>query len=90
MYLIFFVSYQLDKPSIEDRSLFFDGLIEAALSVLLEAMTKKFKELKSLPELPKVPKVSSGPKVSELKVKVEAEQHSIRRLRMCLRDVCNR
>ncbi|KAB2092267.1 hypothetical protein ES319_A02G017900v1 [Gossypium barbadense] len=82
--------YQLDKPSIEDRSLFFDGLIEAALSVLLEAMTKKSKELKSLPELPKVPKVASGPKVSELKAKVEAEHHAIRRLRMCLRDVCNR
>ncbi|MBA0764609.1 hypothetical protein Gotri_013940, partial [Gossypium trilobum] len=82
--------YQLDKPSIEDRSLFFDGLIEAALSVLLEAMTKKSKEPKSLPELPKVPKVASGPKVSELKAKVEAEQHAIRRLRMCLRDVCNR
>ncbi|XP_017633414.1 ATPase family AAA domain-containing protein At1g05910-like isoform X2 [Gossypium arboreum] len=82
--------YQLDKPSIEDRSLFFDGLIEAALSVLLEAMTKKSKEPKSLPELPKVPKVASGPKVSELKAKVEAEHHAIRRLRMCLRDVCNR
>ncbi|PPS04100.1 hypothetical protein GOBAR_AA16548 [Gossypium barbadense] len=61
-----------------------------ALSVLLEAMTKKSKEPKSLPELPKVPKVASGPKVSELKAKVEAEHHAIRRLRMCLRDVCNR
>ena len=90
MYLIFIVSYQVDKPSTEDRSLFFDRLIEAALSVLLEAVTKKSQESVSLPELPKVPKVASGPKVSELKAKVEAEQHALRRLRMCLRDVCNR
>ncbi|KAE8702970.1 ATPase family AAA domain-containing protein [Hibiscus syriacus] len=82
--------YHLDKPSTEDRSLFFDRLIEAALSVLLEAMAKKSQESKSLPELPKASKVESGPKVSELRAKVEAEQHAIRRLRMCLRDVCNR
>ncbi|KAK6279372.1 hypothetical protein POUND7_019639 [Theobroma cacao] len=82
--------YQVDKSSTEDRSLFFDRLIEAALSVLLEAVTKKSRESESLPELPKVPKVASGPKVSELKAKVEAEQHALRRLRMCLRDVCNR
>ncbi|KAG4149218.1 hypothetical protein ERO13_D05G327400v2 [Gossypium hirsutum] len=82
--------YQVDKPSTEDRSLFFDHLIEAAMSVLLEFVTKRPKESASLPELPKVPKVASGPKVSELKAKVEAEQHALRRLRMCLRDVCNR
>ncbi|XVF29263.1 hypothetical protein REPUB_Repub15cG0106000 [Reevesia pubescens] len=82
--------YEVDKPSTEDRSLFFARLIEAALSVLLEAVTQKSQESVSLPELPKVPKVASGPKVSELKAKVEAEQHALRRLRMCLRDVCNR
>ena len=70
--------------------LFFDQLIEAALSVLLEGMTKKSQEFSSAPELPKAPKVVSGPKISELKAKVEAEQHALRRLRMCLRDVCNR
>lgn len=80
----------MDKPSTEDRSLFFGHLIEAALSVLLEFVTKRPKESVSLPELPKLPKVASGPKVSELKAKVEAEQHALRRLRMCLRDVCNR
>ncbi|GMJ04772.1 Bromodomain and ATPase domain-containing protein 1 [Hibiscus trionum] len=82
--------YQVDKPSTEDRTLFFDRLIEAAMSVLLEAVAKKPQESSSLPELPKVPKVATGPKVSELKAKVEAEQHALRRLRMCLRDVCNR
>ena len=73
----------------EDRTLFFDHLIQAALSVLLEGMTKKSLE-SSVPELPKAPKVVSGPKISELKAKVEAEQHALRRLRMCLRDICNR
>ncbi|KAL4278959.1 hypothetical protein GQ457_03G025540 [Hibiscus cannabinus] len=82
--------YQVDKLSTEDRTLFFDRLVEAAMSVLLEAVTKKPQEPVSLPELPKVPKVATGPKVSELKAKVEAEQHALRRLRMCLRDVCNR
>ncbi|KAJ0093084.1 hypothetical protein Patl1_26342 [Pistacia atlantica] len=70
--------YQVEKPSTEDRSLFFDHLIEAALSVLLEGKTKKPRESVSPPELPKVPKVESGPKASELKAKVEAEQHALR------------
>ncbi|KAK9932413.1 hypothetical protein M0R45_019652 [Rubus argutus] len=82
--------YQVGTPSTEDRSLFFDCLIKAALSVLLEGTTKRTQESGSVPELPKAPKVESGPKVSELKAKVEAEQHALRRLRMCLRDVCNR
>lgn len=85
-----FISYQVGTPSTEDRSLFFDCLIEASLSVLLEGTTKRSQESGSVPELPKAPKVESGPKVSELKAKVEAEQHALRRLRMCLRDVCNR
>lgn len=83
-------SYQVEKPTTEDRSLFFGHLIGTALSVLLEAKTKKPRNSVLPPELPKVPKVESGPKASELKAKVEAEQHALRRLRMCLRDVCNR
>lgn len=79
----------MDKPSTEDRSLFFDRLIEAALSVLLEGMTKESQGSVSITELPKAPKVASGPKASEVKAKVEAEQHALRRMRMCLRDVCN-
>lgn len=90
--IIFFlgVRYQVSEPSAEDRSLFFDRLIEAALSVLSEGTAKKLPKSASLTELPKAPKVASGPKISELKAKVEAEQHALRRLRMCLRDVCNR
>lgn len=80
----------MDKPSAEDRSMFFGRLIEAALSVQSEGMKEKSQKLLSLPELPKAPKVATGPKASELKARAEAEQHALRRLRMCLRDVCNR
>ena len=90
LFFFFGVSYQVSEPSAEDRSLFFDRLIEAALSVLSEGTAKKSPKSASLTELPKAPKVASGPKVSELKARVEAEQHALRRLRMCLRDVCNR
>ncbi|KAJ1433730.1 P-loop containing nucleoside triphosphate hydrolase [Sesbania bispinosa] len=82
--------YEVNMPSTKDRTLFFDRLIEAALSVLLEGMSRKSQDTGCLSELPKAPKLASGPKVSELKAKVEAEQHALRRLRMCLRDVCNR
>lgn len=81
----------MGKPSTQDRSLFFDHLVEAAFSVVTsDSMTSEAHEEVLLPELPKAPKVATGPKASELKAKVEAEQHALRRLRMCLRDVCNR
>ncbi|KAF9679148.1 hypothetical protein SADUNF_Sadunf07G0109800 [Salix dunnii] len=82
--------YQVGKPSTGDRSSFFDCLIEAALSIVLEDVAKKSQGLAPLPELPKAQKVASGPKASELKAKIEAEQHALRRMRMCLRDICNR
>ncbi|KAL6970768.1 hypothetical protein U1Q18_030456 [Sarracenia purpurea var. burkii] len=82
--------YQLDKPSAEDRSMFFDRLIEVSLSIQSEEKRKKSEKPVSHPELPKAPKVDAGPKASELKAKAEAEQHALRRLRMCLRDICNR
>lgn len=83
--------YEVGKPSTQDRSLFFDHLVEAAFSVVTsDSMTSEAHEEVLLPELPKAPKVATGPKASELKAKVEAEQHALRRLRMCLRDVCNR
>ncbi|GAU43911.1 hypothetical protein TSUD_88840 [Trifolium subterraneum] len=82
--------YQVNMPSIEDRTSFFDRLIEAAMSILLERISRKSQDTGRLSELPRAPKLASGPKASELKAKVEAEQHALRRLRMCLRDVCNR
>ncbi|PSS35865.1 ATPase family AAA domain-containing protein [Actinidia chinensis var. chinensis] len=82
--------YQVDKPSTEDRSMFFDCLIDVSLSIQSEEIRKKSEKLVSHSELPKAPKVDMGPKASELKAKAEAEQHALRRLRMCLRDICNR
>ncbi|CAL9098357.1 unnamed protein product [Musa textilis] len=82
--------YQVDKPTADDRSQFLGKLVEAVLSMQVDKSTNKLKEMTSLPELPKAPKEVSGPKASELKAKAEAEQHALRRLRMCLRDVCNR
>jgi hypothetical protein len=72
------------KPSTENRSLFFDRLIEAALSVVVEDVTKKSQGSAPFLELHKAQKVASGPKASELKAKIEAEQHALRRMRMCL------
>jgi len=80
----------VDKPTPDDRFKFVDQLVEADFSFQLEEPASRSKETRSLPELPKVPKEVSGPKASELKAKAEAEQHALRRLRMCLRDVCNR
>ncbi|XP_068647706.1 ATPase family AAA domain-containing protein At1g05910-like [Aristolochia californica] len=82
--------YQVEKPISEYRSLFVERLIEAVFSVPSEGTTVKPKAKQALPELPKAPKATSGLKASELKAKAEAEQHTLRRLRMCLRDVCNR
>ncbi|KAG8378409.1 hypothetical protein BUALT_Bualt08G0134400 [Buddleja alternifolia] len=81
---------QISSPSTEDRSLFFDRLIQAALSVQSECMVKDSPTSEGLPELPKVPKLAAAPKASELRAKAEAQGHALRRLRMCLRDVCNR
>ncbi|CAM8889457.1 unnamed protein product [Rhodiola kirilowii] len=81
--------YKVSKPSVEDRSSFFSGLIESSMSVLANG-SKESEKAETVPELPKAPKETSALKVSEIKAKVEAEQHALRRLRMCLRDVCNR
>lgn len=90
LYFSLWNSYQVSVPCTKDRTLFFNLLIEAAMSIFLEGINKKSQDTGRVPELPKAPKLVSGPKVSELKAKVEAEQHALRRLRMCLRDICNR
>lgn len=69
---------------------FFEQLVESVFSFQLQESRSNSKEKTSLPELPKAPKEISGPKPSEMRAKAEAEQHALRRLRMCLRDVCNR
>lgn len=86
---IFVYRYQVDKPTTDDRSMFVDVLVEAVLSIPLEEISKS-KVQSSLDELQKLPKEPCGPKASEVRAKAEAEQHALRRLRMCFRDICNR
>ncbi|KAG2644572.1 hypothetical protein PVAP13_2KG373700 [Panicum virgatum] len=82
--------YQVDQPSYDDRLRYFNILFESLLSFQTEESRNKSKKQKSAIDLPKAPKVVEGPKVSELKARAEAEQHAVRRMRMCLRDICNR
>ncbi|KAL6656331.1 hypothetical protein ACP70R_007157 [Stipagrostis hirtigluma subsp. patula] len=82
--------YKVDEPSYEDRLRYFSILFESLLSLQTESSRSKSKKQKSAIDLPKAPKEVVGPKVSELKAKAEAEQHAVRRMRMCLRDICNR
>ncbi|WVZ65548.1 hypothetical protein U9M48_014893 [Paspalum notatum var. saurae] len=82
--------YQVDQPSYDDRLRYFSILFESLLSFQAEESRTKSKKQKSAIDLPKAPKEVEGPKVSELKAKAEAEQHAVRRMRMCLRDICNR
>jgi len=80
----------VDQPSYDDRLRYFNILFESLLSFQTEESRNKSKKQKSAIDLPKAPKVVEGPKVSELKARAEAEQHAVRRMRMCLRDICNR
>lgn len=82
--------YQVDQPSFDDRLMYFSILFESLLSFQMEESRNKSKKQKSAIDLPKAPKEVEGPKVSELKARAEAEQHAVRRMRMCLRDICNR
>ncbi|KAL6587723.1 hypothetical protein OROMI_000701 [Orobanche minor] len=80
----------LSSSSAKDRSLFFDHLIAAALSVQCKGIVKDSTRSHNLSEVPKAPKVASEPKASELRAKAEAQGHAIWLLRMCLCDICNR
>jgi ATPase family AAA domain-containing protein 2 len=82
--------YQVDRPSYDDRLRYFNVLFESLPSLQMEESRSKSKKKKSVVDLPKAPMEVEGPKVSELITKAEAEQHAVRRMRMCLRDICNR
>ncbi|KAL6586070.1 hypothetical protein OROMI_002714 [Orobanche minor] len=64
----------LSPASAEDRSLFFDHLIAAALSVKCKGIVKDSARSQNLYELPKTPKVASEPKASELRAKAETQR----------------
>ncbi|KAL5700505.1 hypothetical protein ACHQM5_025940 [Ranunculus cassubicifolius] len=65
--------YEVEKPTKDNQTMYFDQLIEAIFSVPSEEASIKSKEANSISELPKVPKADSGPKASEVRAKVEAE-----------------
>lgn len=83
-------SYEVKLPSSGARSKFFSQLINAVVSVPRRKSVNKGKQKEALPDLPKAPKVDKGPSEAELQERSEIEENHIRRLRMCLRDVCNR
>ncbi|GLJ11487.1 hypothetical protein SUGI_0168660 [Cryptomeria japonica] len=82
--------YQVEKPCSDDRCRFISQLVDAVLTIPDQQVVITPKKNVSNPELPKVPKAARGPSETELRAKVEAEEHAIRRLRMCFRDVCSR
>lgn len=87
--LLLLCSYQVEKPSSEDRCRFTSELIDAALTQLDQVGITPKKSV-FVTELPKVQKAAREPYETELRAKAEAEENAIRRLRMCLRDICNR
>jgi hypothetical protein len=82
--------FEVRLPSSEARTKFFSKLIDSVFSVCNRKGADKPKQKETLPELPKAPKVNKGPSAAELQARAETEEHALRRLRMCLRDVCNR
>lgn len=85
-----FCSFEVRLPSSEARTKFFSKLIDSVFSVCNRKGADKPKQKETLPDLPKAPKVNKGPSAAELQARAETEEHALRRLRMCLRDVCNR
>lgn len=81
--------YEVDYPHSEDRAKFFSQLLETAVD-LSEQKYCETKEPVVLPELPKAPKQETLRSEAQLQAQFEEEQHILRRMRMCLREVCNR
>ncbi|GLJ11502.1 hypothetical protein SUGI_0169010 [Cryptomeria japonica] len=72
--------YQVEKPCSDDRCRFISQLVDAVLTIPDQQVVITPKKNVSNPELPKVPKAARGPSETELRAKVEAEEHAIRRL----------
>lgn len=81
--------YEVEYPNAEDRAKFFSQLLETAVNLSEQKYTEKTKPV-FLPELPKAPKLEIERSEAQLQAQVEEEQHILRRMRMCLREVCNR
>jgi hypothetical protein len=82
-------SYELEYPRSEDRAKFFSRLLETAMEISEHKYNQKNKP-DTPPMLPKAPKIEREKSEAELQAQVEEEEHSLRQMRMCLRDICNR
>ncbi|KAJ7543313.1 hypothetical protein O6H91_09G032800 [Diphasiastrum complanatum] len=82
--------FEMKPPTESERADFLSHVVQMIVTAYDSERINKPKQKPLLPELPKVPKVEKGPSDAELQAQAEAEEHAIRRLRMCLRDVCNR
>ncbi|MCO5614647.1 hypothetical protein L7F22_068931 [Adiantum nelumboides] len=83
------LSYEVEYPNAEDRAKFFVQLLETAVNISEQKYSENTKPV-FLPELPKAPIVERERSEAQLQAQFEEEQHSLRRMRMCLREVCNR
>ena len=88
-YAFVLCSYELEYPRSEDRAKFFSQLLETAMDISEQKYSLKNKAV-ALPVLPKAPKLERERTEAELQAQAEEEEHSLRQMRMCLRDICNR
>jgi hypothetical protein len=79
----------LECPRFDDRAKFFCRLIERVKEISEKKYSERNKPA-ALPILPKAPKQERERSKAELLAQCEEEQHILRRMRMCLREVCNR
>ncbi|KAH7284708.1 hypothetical protein KP509_34G067200 [Ceratopteris richardii] len=81
--------YEVEYPSSEDRGKFFSQLLEVAINISEQKHIERTKPT-FIPELPKAPKLERERSQAQLQAQYEEEQHALRRMRMCFREVCNR
>lgn len=81
--------YEIGRLTSDDRANFFSHMLETALNIS-EHKHHERNEPETLPELPKAPIKEREVSEAELQAQSEEEQHALRRMRMCLRGVCNR
>ncbi|KAH9287600.1 hypothetical protein KI387_031717, partial [Taxus chinensis] len=81
--------YPLATPSREERTKFFSHLVDFVVTTpYKEAVQIGLEGNTSIDKPMKAPVVARRPSEAELQAKRNAEEHAIRCLRMCLRDVC--
>ncbi|GLJ33902.1 hypothetical protein SUGI_0681910 [Cryptomeria japonica] len=67
----------VEKPGSDDRCRFISQLVDVVLTIPDQQVVIPPKKNVSNPKLTKVPKAARGPSETELRAKVEAEEHAI-------------